>query len=1001
MARGGPLSWQLLPFVISSILPNLSSCVHRHDEELAASCPGASSGGALLQSHSELSWAPAHFAAADSGSNESGPAAKPGAELGTQPTPSPTGGPHGAGTSPWSSWLPTYLGGGGDGWEDDLNKQMENTINVIKHSAKHQRVKWIACTCLLVLCYVAAANWRFVDTEDEEFTRVRGLARGTSSDADQPGSPGAASVDSSRTVSMDEHRPLSTIALTDTDKQLFKSIDINEEDYDVFEVDEADMVMVFPHRPVRHDSEGSGREDSSVRFSLATMAFHVVDWDDKVDGLAHARLVFHKLGALNKQTVDAELQKHFSEEMSLADYHRKCVEMLTKLLTSKLGCLVRRELSCDNDKVILKIDAFHHKHLGELAHSLGYPMPLSNTAYQMLEQKPKQNANGQDVRAFLRYENQKPQYYQPFREQDSLRILKSKLDAALNLDAFMEQGVLEDMLCPCEYKVVRRLAKTWGNKSYWWKLSSLSAAEQDTLRDHFGEQVAWMFVWQAHFTRALVVPAALGALVFTRRWFPTLPEMVERSITLFYGAFVIVWTAWFNNGWDRTESRIRQVWGGNSDARRVESLRTFRPELELSARIMTLKVFSDLLSLSIVVASTVCTLKLEQWRYGIQTSDHQEPPMVKLVSASCVSLQIMVIDFVWLRLSRVLVNCMNCRTQEQWNSFWAQRVFWPRLYNNLFPFVYIGVIKGWWIPGSCGDFDDACMNRLEMNLVIYFISRYLAQIVFDYMFEYVSRVQVKSSLSECRKHGRIFSYVQLQLTCFPYDEQLYLEDWLENVMMLAFVASFSVVLPAISFMSLLSSLLEVKANATRSLFSVRRPVPLNSSGIENWRDILAWVESIAVALNLGMAIFAMRPLRDQPLEKKLLLFVISQHVLLILKEAVKAKFAPVPLDVHECEEFNQDVLMKLSFSEALRLDDDETAAMGHSKTARTVDAAALGVGDIEVHGQLFDEAAIAEAAEMQQWRQQHLRVASALAWTLGRQPQSPMQIMSPGKEGGK
>jgi hypothetical protein len=316
-----------------------------------------------------------------------------------------------------------------------------------------------------------------------------------------------------------------------------------------------------------------------------------------------------------------------------------------------------------------------------------------------------------------------------------------------------------------------------------------------------------------------------------------------------------------------------------------------------------MKLVGDLFVVGVMALSVYGILSLHSWREAkIKQVGEQDAWFYVKASALLTSGQICAIDFVWLRISMLIVNLENHKTQEKWNAAWVRRMFWPRLFNNLYPFIYVGFIKK--IMIGCPNTETGCIDELEMNLVVYFLARIFTQLFSDAFLMSVVKLQVWFFTSRGPFAGKSFSYVEMQRMAFLHDEQILLLDWTEQALTFSFVACFSVVLPALSGFALLANLFEQRFSAHRDLFFLKRPDPNYAAGIGIWRGNLQLVEMIAVVTNLGFAIFVMKPLREYDDTMKWILFVAAEHVLYIVREAVRSKVPPIPEEVSEIEYYN-------------------------------------------------------------------------------------------------
>merc|ERR1719321_1741770 len=116
-----------------------------------------------------------------------------------------------------------------------------------------------------------------------------------------------------------------------------------------------------------------------------------------------------------------------------------------------------------------------------------------------------------------------------------------------------------------------------------------------------------------------------------------------------------------------------------------------------------------------------------------------------------ISVQIFAIDYIWFLLSRWLVDKENHKTQATWNNSWVHKVFLVRIFNNLYPFIYVGFLKQFTEEG-CPDTEGGCLDELETNLFMFFMIRILLEVVSDVYFLLTMELQVFHELhkSEAR-----------------------------------------------------------------------------------------------------------------------------------------------------------------------------------------------------------------------------------------------------------
>ena len=92
---------------------------------------------------------------------------------------------------------------------------------------------------------------------------------------------------------------------------------------------------------------------------------------------------------------------------------------------------------------------------------------------------------------------------------------------------------------------------------------------------------------------------------------------------------------------------------------------------------------------------------------------------------------------------------------------------------------------------------------------------------------------------------------------------------MELILSLGFVMMFSVVLPVMTMLALVSNMLEIRLLGYRMANVMQRAEPRGQEGVGAWSGIVQVISTFAVICNVGLAVFAMHPLKDFDLTVKL------------------------------------------------------------------------------------------------------------------------------------
>jgi len=664
------------------------------------------------------------------------------------------------------------------------------------------------------------------------------------------------------------------------------------------EAKECSYVMIFP-------LEGDKRNQLHVSGTRAMF----IAWDGKVNGIHQARMVFMDPNKSHIMT-EEELEQNFREDMTHAEYSRAVCKLITETLSGPLfGLEVEAFASCDHDEAFLKMRLPENSETVEqYAMHFRYQVALSDYAYEGVNSTVPRNINGDEVRAYTSYVANDAELFVPFRTVDHIRLIAARLNRFIDISELMKQQVLAEHFAVHELKVVNELIEDWGNPRLWYRFPDQSL--EDRIRDYFGEEVAWLFVWQNFFMHQLMVPTVLGFILFFRRF--VLDIDTQRKVQICFGLFMSVWVTVYNRRYLRYEAVLRQRWG--MDKFQLSSI-YIRDEYvpdhlgSSNCRISGVMCLGDVLAMSMVILCMVGVRAVHSLReHMMELHSHWVWQQGAAVLIAC---QILVLDMIWRVVSQWLVNLENHRTPAQWDRAWVQKVFLVRFFNNLYPFLYVGFIKQFSYQG-CPDTTSGCLDELQRYLFTYFVTRLIVHLASDMFLVFIARSQLIAETSQNPEGERVNMHLQIQAKSQDYDAIMRVDDWTENVLTFLFLTCFNVVLPVIALLALLTTMLEARCLAHRNCCFLRRPVPRGSEGIGEWQQLLETVEFLAVLINVGFAVFTMTPMKDYPMTHKVVIFVFIEHVILFMKHLIKEKFPPTPPDVEDLGQDNEDFLRSMA-----------------------------------------------------------------------------------------
>jgi len=645
-----------------------------------------------------------------------------------------------------------------------------------------------------------------------------------------------------------------------------------------------------------------------------------------VAGFELAKRVFMESHRHHFLESEEELQELFWDGMAFEVYRDACCELLKDMLKStEFGFNVVEFTNAEGDRVFWRIEMEKDAAAQYAAH-YRYPVSLNDDAYKKADQRVPENWNGDPVYAYFPYVPKFDGLYKPLTQIDRLKLMRMRLERYVNLDALLEQHVLLQHYANHNLDEISTLVSSWASISRWYRFPPFERI--DEVKEYFGEQVAFLFLWQRYYLSALLVPAVVGGAVFFRRF--CLPDHAHSKVQMAFTVVMSLWATIFNARYARFEERTRQRWGmADFRSGSLDLQPGYDPELQGTWRLFFLYGFGDFCAF-LMMALTVFGTHCIQWL----RSNHQDffgigqEWYVDKGSSMLTAVMILILDGTWQIMSYAVVNQENHRLRSSWWESWIKRMLTVRFFTNLYPFFYVGFVKQKINPDGCPKRDGRpnCLDELESNLFVFFclsvfcnIFRDIGLIVYArllHLWEFHGASKGVYTEDPDNPQEKVYTedpkYMSLlvQATLYDYNDWVFIDDWTRQVTSFLLLTCFNVVLPVIGVFVLLTTMFEARLLAHRICCHLQRPFPRGAQGIGTWQSVLEVMTLAGVLMTVSFAIFVMEPLSKWEPWDQFIAFIAAEHAMLILNLFVKTKFPQVPPDVHEAMEENEKMLMQ-------------------------------------------------------------------------------------------
>ncbi|KAJ1557618.1 hypothetical protein HK096_006241, partial [Nowakowskiella sp. JEL0078] len=427
---------------------------------------------------------------------------------------------------------------------------------------------------------------------------------------------------------------------------------------------------------------------------------------------------------------------------------------------------------------------------------------------------------------------------------------------------------IEAIFPPHDQEFNKKWITEWSHK---WLLSISDITE---IRDHFGEKVvAFYFAFLQYYFLALGLPAVVGLLTF----------IFAPLYSMYYAAFMIIWSTVFLAFWQYTAYGWAVRWGVK-DYFKTERIRPdFRPETiredELTGeRVPFYPVWKRWVNFGTVTIPSVlgvilflATLIISFLSLEIFITEYYNGPYKSILSLIPTVLYSALLPFItayYQKLALRLNILENYPTDSSYDYAFTQKIF---IFFSLVNWLALSVLGVLIVP-----FNDIIGDILERNGMGYVSlssksSSLGPKTLTDRVFYFVATAQVVNAFTETflpmltKKATKVIDekifkktekdasgdpdavYVKRIIEELALPEYDVYEDYAEMTTQFGFTVLFSVAWPLAPVTSFINNFFELRGDAVKFCKNSRRPVPQRSDNIGPWSvnlSVVAWIGTI-------------------------------------------------------------------------------------------------------------------------------------------------------------
>lgn len=481
-----------------------------------------------------------------------------------------------------------------------------------------------------------------------------------------------------------------------------------------------------------------------------------------------------------------------------------------------------------------------------------------------------------------------------FRQVDRIKLLSVILKAPKQVRGcqFKIQHLIEDSKHPLSaFYPLHEQEKLKQLENKMARFDSLTVMPLESIRDYFGEQIAFYFAFLQFYAKVLLIPAFFGSIVFV--W-QIIAGKTDVPLVPFLGLLIALWSTIFIEKWKQHESILRGKWGMANFSAKEQPRPGFTGDPRPSAidgqadkffpqkkRILRM-VFSYAIIWYLVALVVSLVVGIVFFRVWLTTSGRMSAEYSTYLASFLNAIGIQVMNFIYGRVAYKLNSWENHKTDTDYENGIIAKTFLFKAVNSYYSLFYIAFLQKYDPTNRCPEGDPECMGLLRTQLGVIFVTQ-----IFITNLTKVLTPWIKGTIYS-HKHKELKMATDTEKDFYlkiKYESTI--DDFDSITIHHGYATLFIMALPITPLFALLGKIMENKLDSYMLLHEYRRPMPHGASDIGTWRAVFEVIGYINVVTNVALMTIAgdtkLPFLQDSSLLVKFLIFILLEHVLFLMK----------------------------------------------------------------------------------------------------------------------
>ena len=315
--------------------------------------------------------------------------------------------------------------------------------------------------------------------------------------------------------------------------------------------------------------------------------------------------------------------------------------------------------------------------------------------------------------------------------------------------------------------------------------------------------------------------------------------------------------------------------------------------------------------------------------------------------AVVIAIVIRLASLIFLPIARGLTDNENHRTETNYEDEIITKILIFDLINNYAVVLFTAFLKDW-LLNSC-DKTYGCIYDLRVLLFATVIARAFFELIplitpyiwfiYVYIFLRTPEPEEEELIGDADDDTQYMKEVDLSI----YEGTV--QEYSESVFQYGYITLFNVALPMIVLVTLGENLLKIRMSAWKLCSLSRRPHVFLAEDVGRWQNLMDVMNVFGAIVTVAIVVFVEKGFDDYSLYSKIVIFLVSEQILLFMQYLLTCFISDEPEWVSDCAKRQEFIAKK--FAEGYE-DNDDDLDMNKLKgtISDTIDVDGMNIYDI-------------------------------------------------------